>query len=139
MERTCDDALEIFRNEGKAANKEHLEATKELEELAKVCKEAVRVPIRMRAERDGTSEKFHQALPSIRKIVKARDEGKDMTVGPRTKVFLVYKEGQKDTAPPQVENFLELMKRVTELEEELEGELRLQMLPGLAEENATFW
>lgn len=55
--------------------------------------EATEVSERMKVERDGASERYHQMLSSIRQIGKERDERKNRTVDTLTKLFLVYEEG----------------------------------------------
>lgn len=65
----------------KATNKECLKATKEREVLVKIGigEEVVKVLMSPEAEKDGTLERYHQVLSSIRRIIKTRDEQKDET------------------------------------------------------------
>lgn len=100
--------------------------------------ETAEVSERMKAEREGASERYPQVLLSTQRIVKARDERKDMTVDTLTTLRLLYKQGLTVAALVQLVDVFELRRRVTKWEGELEVKvLQLQMLPVLAEKNAT--
>lgn len=82
-------------------------------------------------ERDGALQGYHQVLSPTRQIVKARDERKGKTADKRTKLHLLYKEGQKVAASAQAADVVELSRRRTKFDWELEKKkLQMQTLPG---------
>lgn len=70
----------------------------------------------MKAEWDGALENYCKVLSSMRQIVKAREERKDKPVEALTQLRLFLEERRKVAALAQVADFVELQRRVTELE-----------------------
>lgn len=70
--------------------------------------------------------------------MKVREELSNKTTDTLTKLLLLFKKGQKMVTSDHIADIVKLRRRVTELEGELEErKLQLQVLIGLAEEDAT--
>lgn len=81
--------------------------------MSKLCEETSATVDKLRSERDIAASRHHGLLAFIRRIVKTREDRKDVAPGALVKLRKVYDDERKVTVEPHVAECSDLHDRIT--------------------------